>query len=209
MKKYIILLLCLLLISPQVFAGSYSVSALDVLFFPFSLPIIIKKALEYNGSEFIHVNTKFDIVQLGEEKINNIIYKADLKSQTELYTNDFIYGNPVEVHIKMTPEIIDKKADIPNTGLKFPVFFLIESTESISYEHVGGLADLQEIIDDEGVKYFQAVVNTKTKDAEVVFRFNATAPGVAKVTVSFGTFEDRLVVTQNSNQIITIRFIEY
>ena len=209
MKKYIILLLCLLLISPQVFAGSSSVSALDVLFFPFSLPIIIKKALEYNGSEFIHVNTKFDIVQLGEEKINNIIYKADLKSQTELYTNDFIYGNPVEVHIKMTPEIIDKKADIPNTGLKFPVFFLIESTESISYEHVGGLADLQEIIDDEGVKYFQAVVNTKTKDAEVVFRFNATAPGVAKVTVSFGTFEDRLVVTQNSNQIITIRFIEY
>lgn len=211
MKKFIILLLCLLLISPQVFAGGSSVSAFDVLLFPSSLAInIIGKALANNDSEFIHVNTNFDFVQLGEERIDNIIYRTDSKSQTELFSNDFIYRNPVDIHIKMTPEIIDEKADIPNTGLNIPVFFLIETTESISYEHVGGIADLKEQVNDEGIKYLTTVINTKIEDSEIVFRFNATAPGIAKITVAFESFDKRRhIVTQSSNQIITIRFIEY
>lgn len=170
----------------------------------------IGQLLTYNGTEFIHVNTKFDMVQLGEERIENIIYKTDSNSQIDLFTNDFIYGNPVDIHIKMTPEIIDENADIPNTGLNIPVFFFIEPTESISYEHVGGIADLQEQVNDEGIKYLTTVINTKIPESEIVFRFKANAPGEAKITVIFGSpYEDRLIVNQSSNQIITIRFIEY
>ena len=169
----------------------------------------IGRALTYDGSEFINVKTTFDYVQLGSERIENIVYKTDGNEQSALFSNDFIYGNDVVMTISMSPEIIDEKADIPNTGLDIPVYIFIETSESVSYERYGGLADVYEEVDEEGNTFFYTIIKSTAKDATLSFRFSASAPGEAKATIIFGTFEDRLIVTQNSNQTRTIRFIEY